>query len=91
MVGHLDVNVMGRDKFFACPAFLDNIDQFFGDIHTPTVSPSIFEPLCQLLAGVVIQYVHVQLALLGKSRERQIATSQVTDGWVDGIGTEKQV
>jgi hypothetical protein len=39
----------------------------------------------------VVEDVHVELALVGKAREREVAAAEVADDGVDGIGAEQQV
>ena len=79
VVGHLQIDVVGRDELLACPALVDDVDQFLGDVDAPAVVPAVLEPLGQLLAGVMVDHVDVQLALLRKSGQRQVAAAQVAD------------
>ena len=91
VVGHLDIDVVGRDRRFARPAFLDDLDELFGDVDAKTVVPAALEPVGQFLRGVVIQHIDVQLALPGQPGQGQVAAAEVSDDGVDGIGTKQQV
>ena len=53
--------------------------------------PPILEPLLELHRGVLVEHVHVQLALCRQTGEGQVAASQVTDDGVDGIVAKKEV
>ena len=45
VVGHLEVNVVGRNEFLASPALLDDADQFVADVDTELVLPTLLEPI----------------------------------------------
>ena len=77
--------MIGRDQSFARPTLLDNRDQFLGNVNTETVLPPVFEPLLELECGVVVENVHVQLALSRKAGEGQVTTAQVAHDWIDGV------
>jgi len=64
VVGHLDVDMMRRNWHWPRPALIDDIGDFFRDVQAPFIIPAFIEPSRQLLAGVVICNVHVQLTLL---------------------------
>ena len=70
------------------PAFLDYLDEFFGDVEAPVIGPAVLEPLGQLGRGVVIQDVHVQLALVRQAGEREIAAAHIADAGVVKIVAE---
>ena len=91
MIRHLDVDVVGRNRLFTCPAFLDNARQFVRYVHAPAVIPTGFKPIRQFLAGIVVEHVHVQFPLLQKPRERQVATAEIANRRVNRVGTKKQV
>lgn len=55
------------------------------------VVPSVIEPTCQFLRGVVIQNVDVKFPLVGESGESEVAAPEVADNRVDRVRTEKQV
>src|ERR1035441_251028 len=63
MVSHFDVDVMRWNRFWTCPALVDDVRNFDGNIQTPLVAPSVIEPPGQLLAGIVVSHIDVQLAL----------------------------
>ena len=91
MVRHLHVDLVRREQFFTSPAFFDDLHQFGGDVDTPTVIPAVLKPSGQLVGSVVIQNIHVQLALMGKSGQCKVAAAQIAGDGVDGIGAEQQV
>ncbi len=68
--------MIGRERLFTRPAFLDDLDQFIGDVDAPAVAPAILEPLGELLRGVVIEHIDVQFALLGQAGKREVAAAQ---------------
>jgi hypothetical protein len=81
VIGHLEIDVVRRHQAFACPAFVDDVGQFLGDVDAPAVGPAVLEPIDQLVAGIVLQHIDVQLALLGKAGQREVAAAQkASDG-----------
>ena len=82
---------MRRDEFLPRPTLLDNLDDLFRDIDAPMIVPPIFEPFGELLAGVMIEHVDVELALIEQPRLGEVTTAQVADDRIDGIGPEQQV
>ena len=46
---------------------------------------------CELVAGVVVEHVDVQLALLREAATGQVAAAEVADDRVDRVGPEEQV
>ena len=73
VVGHLDVNVIGRRAFRPRPTFVDHLDELLGDVHAPLVAPAVLEPLLEFQGGVVVEDVHIELALVGQAGEREVA------------------
>ena len=59
MIRHLDIDVIRRNRFFARPAFFNDVSQFIRDIQTPMVVPAIFKPQRQLLAGIMVKNIYV--------------------------------
>ena len=91
VIGHLDVDVVRRNRFRARPTLVDDLDQFFGDVDAQPVVPAVLEPLGQLVAGVVVQHVDVEFALLGQAGEGEVAAAQVADLGVDRVLAEEQI
>ena len=73
VIGHLDVDVIGRRAFGPRPAFVNDLDEFLGDVHAPLVAPAVVKPLLKFLGGVLVEDVHVEFALVGQAGEREIA------------------
>ena len=69
VVRHLEIDVVGRYQRFSRPTLFDDLDQLVGDVHTVAVVPSILEPLLELESGIVVEHVHVQLALSLEARK----------------------
>ena len=88
VVGHLDVDVVRRERRLARPAFLDDLHQLGGDVDAPAVVPAIFEPFGELVGGVVVEHVHVEFALIRQAGEREIAAAEIADDRVDRVGPE---
>ena len=63
MVSHFDVDVVRWNRLWTCPALVDDVCDFIGNVQTPLVAPSVVEPPGQLLAGIVIRYIDIQLTL----------------------------
>src|SRR5260370_13499358 len=63
MVGNLDVDMVRRDRLGSRPALIDNVCYFLRDVQAPFVTPAVVEPSCQLVAGVMISDVYLQLSL----------------------------
>ena len=91
VVRHLEIDVIGRHRLLARPARLDDLDQFLRDVNAPPVIPTIFEPLRQLRAGVMIQNVDIQLALFGQAGECQVAAPEVACRRIHRVGAEKEI
>src|SRR6266403_1793335 len=83
MVSHLNVNMIRRRAFGLRPTFVENLDQFLGNVDAPFVSPAVIKPLSELLGGIVVEHVDVEFTLFGESGEREIAgTKKSCDGIV---------
>ena len=91
VVGHLEVDVVGRYQRFPRPTLFNDLKQLVRDVNAEAVVPPVLEPLLELESGVVVENVHVQLALPGQTGEGQVAASQVANDWVDWIVSEQQV
>ena len=73
VVGHLDVDMVRGRTFRPRPTFVDHLDEFLGDVHAPLIAPAVLEPLFELQGGVVVEDVHIELALVGQAGEREVA------------------
>ncbi len=73
VVGHLDVDVKGRNWLRACPTIVDDLDEFLGDVYAEAIIPAVFKPLRQFVACVVVQNIDVEFPLLGQSGQGQVA------------------
>jgi hypothetical protein len=73
VIGHLHVNVVRGRTLGPRPAFVNDLDEFFGDVHTPLVAPAVLEPLFEFLGGVLVEDIHVEFALVGQAGEREVA------------------
>ena len=91
MICHLDVDVVRGNRFRACPALVDDLDQFLGDVDTKPIVPSILEPPGQLVAGVVVENIHVELSLFRQPSEGEVAASQVAYLRVERVLAEEQI
>jgi hypothetical protein len=60
-------------------------------VDTASVSPSVFEPRRQLVAGVVIGDIDVQFALLRQSGEREITAAEEADGRTHWVVPKQEV
>ena len=91
VVGHLEVDVVGRNQGLPRPTLLDDAEKLAGDVDAEAVVPPVLEPPLELEGGVVVEHVHVQLALPGEAGEGQVAAAEVADDGVDGVVAEEQV
>ena len=91
VVGDLDVDVMGRNQSLARPALLDDRGELVRDVDAPTAVPAVLEPAGELLAGVLIEHVHVELALKRQSGLREVAAAQVRHRGADQVRAEQQI
>ena len=80
-----------RYQSIARPTRVDDFRQFLGDVDTPAVTPAIFKPIDQFVAGIVLQHVNVQFALLGKAGECEVAAPQEAGDWVVGVMAVQQI
>ena len=65
MVCCLEINIIWWDHHFACPAIIDDINQFFGDVYAEPVIPAIIKPFCKCFQITMIFDVCIQLSLFG--------------------------
>jgi hypothetical protein len=73
------------------PAFVNDLDEFLGDVHAPAVVPAVVEPLFEFLRGVVVEHVHVEFALLGEAGEGEVAGAEEGGDGVVGVGAKAEV
>ena len=91
VIGHFDVYMMRRNWLGPCPALINDVRNFVGNIKTPFVAPSVVKPFGELLSGIAVRHIHVQLALLGQTRKREIAATQVAIDRTHRIVPKEQV
>ena len=91
VIGHFEVDIIGRKQLFARPAFVDDLGQFLRDIEAPAIVPAVVEPRLQLLAGVVVEDIDVQLALARQPGEGEVAAAHKAGDGIIGIGAVQQV
>ena len=70
VVRHLEVDVIRRRVVRPRPTLIDDRRQFLGDVEREAVVPAVIEPGLQLLAGVVIKNIDIQLSLLCETGKR---------------------
>ena len=75
VVGHLEVDVVGRYQRLPRPALFDDLKQLVCDVNAEAVGPPVLEPPLELESGIVVEHVHVQLALPGETGEGQVAAA----------------
>ena len=91
MIGHLDVNIIWRQRHFARPALFDDLHQLGGNVHAPFVVPAVFKPFRELKRGVVVNHIHIEFTLIRQTRKCKIAATDITDNRTDGVGAEAKV
>ncbi len=91
VIGHFQIDVIGRHEFFARPALVDEVGQFPGDVEAPAVAPARLEPVGQLDRGVRIEHIDIQLALLGESGQGQIAAAEIAHNRIDRVPPKQQI
>ena len=91
VVGHFQVDVVRRYQRLPRPALFDDLEQFVRDVDAEPVVPPVLEPFRELERSVVVENVHVQLALCRQTGEGQVAASQVADDGVYGIVAKQEV
>ena len=67
LIGHLHVDVIRRNGGFAGPAGFYDLGQFLGDIYAESVGPPFLKPSRELVAGVMIHNVDIELTVLPKT------------------------
>jgi hypothetical protein len=70
VIGHLHIDVIGRDQFGARPTLFDDLSKFGRDIEAETVIPAVVEPPGQLAGSVLFQHIDVEFALARPARRR---------------------
>ena len=91
VVGHLEVNVVGRKGFPRAQLSSMIADQVVGNVEAPAVVPAILEPAGQLVAGVVVENIDIQLPLVRQAGKRQVAAADKADSGVHLVGAEEQI
>lgn len=91
VVGHLDVNLIRRRALGPSPAFVDDLDEFLGDVDAPLVVPAVVEPLFQFLRGIMVEDIHIEFALFGKTGEREVAGAEKAGDRIIRVSAEAQV
>ena len=64
VVGHLDVDVVRRDRLGTRPTVVDDLDKFFRNIDAKPIIPAVLKPLGQFVASVVVQDIDIEFTLL---------------------------
>ena len=75
VIRHLNIDVVGRNQSLASPAFLNDLNQFLGDVEAEAIIPAIIEPLREFLRGIVIKNVNIEFPLSRKPRHCQVAAA----------------
>ena len=89
VVRNVQIDVVRRNGLFPCPTALDDGGQVSRYIQRPSVCPTRIEPLGKVLSTQVIQHIDIQLTMLGKPGQREVAAAYKTgDGVVDIITKE---
>ena len=91
VIGHLHIDLVGRDQRRARPALFDDLRQFGRDVEAKTVMPALLEPPGQLAGGILFDHIDVQFTLGRQSREGQIAAAQIADHGRESILAMKEI
>src|SRR6266540_2902524 len=91
VIGHLEVDVIGREDIFSRPAFFNDFQQLVRNIDAPAILSAVLEPLSELAVSVMIEDINVQFSLLRETGEGEVATVEVSDGGTNRVRTEEQV
>jgi len=75
VIGHLNVNVIRRDRIGARPTGVDDLDKLLRNIDAEPVIPTVFEPPGKFITGIVVKNIYIEFALLRKSCQSQIAAA----------------
>ena len=75
VVGHLQIDVVRREHLLSRPALVDNAREFGADIDAETIVPAVFKPCLELEAGIVLEDVEVELALLNQAGHGEVAAA----------------
>ena len=67
------------------------MNEFVCDVNAPLVAPAIVEPVGELRGRVEIEHIHVEFALLGKAREREIAGAEKAGDRIVRVGAKAKV
>ena len=91
VIGHLEVNVIGRDQAIRRPTGVDDGGQFLGDVDTPALMPAVLEPVGQFGAGIMVQDIDVQLPLAGEPGHGEVAAADEAGHGVVGVPAVDQI
>lgn len=91
VVRHFQVDVVRRRVLGPRPTLVDNRRQFLRDVEAEPVAPAVVEPALEFLAGVVVEHIDVQFALLRQAREGEVAAAEEPRGWIVRVRAVGQI
>ncbi len=89
--GDLQVHVERRDDPLRGPRLVDRAHQLLREVERESVAVAIVEPPRELVAGVDVQHVDVELALPRQPREREVAAPEEGDPRAHRVAPVDQV
>ena len=91
VVGHVEVDVVRRNHFFARPAVFNQRGQVGRNIQRPALAPARFKPLRQFSCAQVVEHIDIQLPMARQAGQRQIAAADKAGDGVVHIVAEQQI
>src|SRR5207253_245678 len=91
VVGDLQIDEIRIYQVRPRPTLIYCVGQVRADIETPLVSPAVIKPFLQLVAGIVVENVDIQLTLLDQARQSEVAASKKADCRVVHVLAVKQI
>ncbi len=80
-----------RDRCLTRPTGVDDVGQLVGDVERKAVVPPIIEPGFQLSRRIVLQHIHVELALHIQPGKGQIAAAHKARDRVIEVRAKEQI
>ena len=91
VIRRFDVNVVRGDRFRPRPTIVNDIDKLGRDVVAEVIRPTVLEPAGELLAGIVVEHIDIQLALLREARQRQVAAAEIAHPRTDEVLATEQI
>lgn len=81
----LEIDEIRAYQLGARPTLLNQLSERIGQIESQFVLPALIEPLLEFLRGILLDHIHIEFPLLGKSRKGEVTAAHKADERSYGI------